>query len=83
MSIEKCLEKATAGMAAKLEAQDAAGELLEADAARWRFVRDHLMQCSAPKMDGQHMWRFAGRSLTGETAEKAIDNYMARMEMAT
>ena len=48
-------------------------EKLEADAARWKFVRDN-MQSHSLQMGGQHGWRFRSlRGCVGNTPEEAID----------
>ena len=47
---------------------------LEADAARWRYVRDNLAQMHSPKMDGQHSYRFNSlHGFRGNSVEEAID----------
>ena len=47
------------------------------DAARFRFIRDHVAQMHSPDMSGQHCWRWnpgwLGQWIIGPTFTDAID----------
>jgi len=52
-------------------------ETLEADARRWRYVRDHLLHIST-NFDGQKSYSFAPLYASGSTIEDAINHAIER-----
>lgn len=47
---------------------------LAADAARWRYLRDHHAQGHSPKMDGTLQWRFIPLyGAAGRSPDEAVD----------
>ena len=53
-------------------------EKLEADAQRWRTIKDHHLTTRAMTRKGEHLWSFKPIwRATGETPEEVIDNEAA------